>query len=119
MQLEQKLEGARRWERRLTWIVPIALLVAMGLLPVSGGKIFGPPDPSEVGANWLSVSLGAVQVLATIVFWIGLASYVSRIRPALRQTADQLRDQTMQEILGEIRRLRVDVDALSRNQAQP
>ena len=119
MKLEQKLERARQWERRLTWIVPIALLVAMGLLPISAGKIFGPADPTEAGANWISVSLGSVQVLATIVFWIGLASYFSRIRPALQQTADLLRDQAIQEILGEVRQLRADVDTLRLNRGQP
>ena len=118
MQLEQKLERARRWERRLTWAVPCALLLAIGLLPISGGKVFGPADPTETGANWISVSLGAIQVLATIFFWIGLGTYFSRIRPALRQSADQLRDQAIQEILSEVRRLRLDVDMLSQDRRQ-
>ena len=112
MQLEQKLDRARLWERRTFWVVVVSLVLAFGLLPVSASKLFGPADPTETGANWLSVLIGVIQVGATIVFWLGLASYYSRFRPAVQRVSDQLRDQTMLEVLSELRDLRREVESL-------
>ncbi len=112
MQLEQRLERARSLENRMKWTIVIALLLAMGLLPVSAGRVFGSPDPGDRNANWFSVSLGAIQVLSTIVFWVGLASYLVRIGPKVRRAAAQLQEQTLLEVLNEVRQLRQDVDLL-------
>jgi hypothetical protein len=109
MQLELKLTQARFRERLTFRIVVAALLTALVLLPVCGMRLFGSPDPGDRTANWLSVSLGAIQVLATITFWVGLASYYSRFRPAVRQLSEDVRDETIRELRDEVRTLQQQV----------
>ncbi len=109
MQLELKLNQARSRELLTFRVVVAALLTALVLLPVCGMRLFGSPDPGDQNANWLSVSLSAIQILATVTFWIGLASYYSRFRPAVRQLSEDVRDETIRELRDEVRTLQQQV----------
>ena len=109
MQLELKLTQARFRELLTFRVVVAALLTALVLLPVCGMRLFGSSDPGDQTANWLSVSLGAIQIAATATFWIGLASYYSRFRPAVRQLSEDVRDETIRELRDEVRTLQQQV----------
>jgi hypothetical protein len=122
MQLEQQLLRAQRRERVLTWVVTGAFLTAVVTMFLAGSRTFGSPDPFDKNATIISVTLGVIYVLAQAVFFIGMASYLSRFLPRIRRLREELRDATIRESREEIRELREEVGELRRlmgEQRQP
>lgn len=114
MQLEQQLQRAQRRERVLTWVVAAALLTAVATMPLVATQTFGAPDPFDKRATVLSVTLGVIYVLAQAVFFIGMASSLSRFLPRIRRLREALRDEAIRESREEVRALREEVRELRR-----
>lgn len=109
MQLQEKLRTAEQREKLAFRIVVGALCIAVVTCFLAGARVFGSPDPGDLErgkATWLSVLIGVVYALSLATFWLGLASYYSRFRPATRKIADNLRDESISELREEIRQLR-------------
>lgn len=109
MQLQEKLRTAERREKLVYWIVAAALCIAAVTCYLAGARVFGSPDPGDLErgeATWFSVLIGVVYAVSLATFWLGLASYYSRFRPATRKIADNLRDESINELHEEIRLLR-------------
>jgi hypothetical protein len=106
----ESLEKAfRTAERRLVltgWFVVLSGVISLTLLFVGGSKLIGDFDPWSKNANISSVAAGVVFVLATVLFWVSLASYYSRFRPGLKDTKERLRDASILELQRQIRELR-------------
>ena len=114
MQLEQQLLRAQGRERVLTWVVAGAFLTAVVTTFLAVSRTFGGPDPYDKSATVLSVTIGVISVLARAVFFIGMASYLSRFRPRIRRLREELRDETIRESRDEVRELREEVRELRR-----
>lgn len=96
-------------ERRVLWTGRIcagSLVVSLALMFVGGSSLIGDFDPWSKGATFWSVAAGAVYWLATIVFFLSLASYYSRLRPRVRDTKDELRDAVVLDLQRQLRELR-------------
>ena len=116
MQLELKLQQAHRQEKLALRVVVVSLVLALALTFVCGSRVFGSADPGDLGkgATWFSVSLGALHIISSIVFWVGLASYYSRFRPAVQQVSDHLRDEALRETRDELRKLQEQIETLKK-----
>lgn len=106
MQLELKLTRARVQELWAFRIAAFSLVASFVLMFLCGSRVFGSADPWDRNANPLSVTLGVLNVVLSIIGWVGIASYYSRFRPATRQITDDLRDESVRELREEIRQLR-------------
>jgi Ni,Fe-hydrogenase I cytochrome b subunit len=106
MQLEQQLVRAERNIEITKWVVVVALLLSVAGMFVAGSRVFGPADPWEQNATILSVSIGALHIIAVIVFWLGLASYVSRFAPRARKLRENLQNESIRELHREVAELR-------------
>lgn len=109
MQLQEKLRRAEQREKLAFRIVVGALFIAVVTCFLAGARVFGSPDPGDLErgeATWFSVLIGVVYALSLATFWLGLASYYSRFRPATRKISDNLRDESISELREEIRQLR-------------
>jgi hypothetical protein len=104
--LERALEKAMRRERLVYWVCAVSCVVMVTLSFVGGSKVLGDFDPWSKGANFWSVTAGVVYVLATILFFLSLASYYSRFRPATRDAGERLRDASILELQQQVRELR-------------
>lgn len=96
-------------ERRVLWTGRIcagSFVVSLALMFVGGSKLIGSFDPGSKDATFWSVGAGAVYWLATIVFFLSLASYYSRLRPRVRDTKDELRDAVVLDLERQLRELR-------------
>lgn len=106
----ENLEKAfRTAERRLVltgWVVVISGVISLSLLFVGGSKLIGDFDPWSKNANIASIAAGVVFILASILFWVSLASYYSRFRPGLKDTKERLRDASILELQRQVRELR-------------
>lgn len=115
MQLELKLQQAQ-WREKWTGVaVGVAFVLAIALMFVNGNRLFGSPDPYDASANILSVSLGVLHAIAIAISGLGLASYYSRIRPAVRKASDNLRDESIRELREECHKLRQQVSDLKKS----
>ena len=106
MQLEQQLVRAERNVQITKWVVVTALLLSVAGMFLAGSQVFGSADPWEKNATLLSVSIGALHITAVIVFWVGLASYVSRFTPRARKLREDLQNESIQELRREVAELR-------------
>lgn len=106
MELELQLSRAEWKEKLAGRVVLIALPVALVAMFLAGSRTFGSPDPSDDSANVLSVSIGVIHFVAAVTFWLGLASYFSRFRPAVRQARDRLLEESIRELRQEVQELR-------------
>lgn len=112
MELERQLKRAERNVKVTGYVVVAALVIALLGMFASGTRLFGSPDPTDRDANALSVFVAVVWNVATITFWLGLASYISRFQPAVRQAKDNL-------LFDSVRRLQQDLDELRRTIKPP
>jgi hypothetical protein len=109
MQLEQQLIEAESRERMAKRIVIGALITAFIAFLVAGSQILGSPDPSDDRATPFSMAVGAIYVVAWIVFFVGVASYFSRFMPRLRRAREDVLQASIHELRNEIRELRESV----------
>src|SRR5687768_14751880 len=72
--LERTLSASRRRERIAHWVCAISGVISFTLMFVGGSGIIGDFDPGSSNANLISMMTGAVYLLATIIFWVLLAS---------------------------------------------
>lgn len=106
MQLEQQLSRAEWRERVAGRVIGGALIIALIGMFLSGSHTFGSPDPTEKDANILSVTVGAIHTVATIIFWLGLAAYFSRFRPRIKRLQDQILEESIRELREEVKELK-------------
>lgn len=116
MRLENALEKVEHRERLIGHVVWISFLTAFILMFIGGSKVFGPFDPSEEGANIVSLVLSVVYVIAAIAFPVALASYLSRLRPRTADARKQLREANQGVVRAEICELRQQIALLAREQ---
>lgn len=113
-----KLENAlRAAERRLKvtgWVVVVSGVTSFTLMFVGGSKLLGDFDPWSKEANVASVAAGVVFLLATVVFYVSLASYYSRFRPTIKDAKERLRDASILDLQRQIRELHELVERKSR-----
>ena len=114
MKLENALTAAQRRERLAGHVAIVSFVVALALMFVGGSRLVGPFDPTDKDANWVSVTLGVVYCLAAVLFWVSLASYFSRFRPAVRDARERLRDADILALTREIGELRKRIEATPR-----
>lgn len=104
--LAKALAGAERRVRVTGYVVVGSLIVSLALMYVGGSKLLGDFDPWSKGATFLSVTAGALYWLATILFFVSLASYYSRFQPKVRDAKEQLRDSVILDLQRQLRELR-------------
>ena len=105
MELELRIQHAERNEKLAGYVVIAALVIALPTMFASGARWFGSPDPTDNGATVLSVAVAVIWYLATITFWLGLASYFSRFRPAVQRAKENLMIESIRELRQEIQEL--------------
>lgn len=116
MKLETALTATERRERLTGHLVWMSFLVAFVLMFVGGSKVFGPFDPTEEGANYVSIALSLVYVVAAIIFPISLASYLSRFRPQSVSARSKLREANQLVVRTELAELRQKIARLAQHQ---
>ena len=113
MKLETALTAAERRERLIGHLVWMSFLVAYVLMFVGGSRVLGPFDPTEEGANFVSIALSFVYVVAAIIFPVSLASYLSRVRPQSVNARSQLREANQMVVRTELAELRQQIARLA------
>ncbi len=111
MQLEFQLARAESHERITKRVVLGALGVVAVAFLILASRGFRGADPFDKDATAFSIAAGVAYAVGWIVFFIGLASYVSRFLPRVRRVREDLRDETIQELrrdIAELRRLLED-----------
>lgn len=116
MQLELQLNQAERRERIVGRVVVAALVLSVTGMFVSGSQILGSADPTDKSATLLSVAVGGLHLAATVIFWVGLASYFSRFRPQVKRMQDQLLAESIRELRRDVGELRNLVSSLQPRQ---
>lgn len=116
MKLEESLDRAERNERIAGRIVVTGIVVSFVLMFVGGNQVVGSFDPWDDTATVLSVTLGVAFCVASVVAWIGLASYYSRFRPQTRAVKDNLRDARILELEHQIQLLRNEIKQVTKRQ---
>lgn len=106
MELELQLKRAERNERSVYWIVVCALIVGVAAGILLASHAVGSPDPGDMDATLLSVTLGVTYWIAAIVFFVGLASYYSRFQVATKGLKERLIFESIREIRQEVFELR-------------
>jgi hypothetical protein len=114
MQLEAELARAEQREKLVARIAAGSLIVAVLILPLAGTEAIGGFDPWNENANFLSISLGVIYVIAASTAAILIASYYSRFRPRTRQTRENLMQHSILELHQELRELRSEVESLKK-----
>ncbi len=110
--LAAKLDQAERREHTTYWVCIVTGVTSFTLMFVGGSRLFGSFDPWDAGATPLSLALGTIYVVSTVVFWLGLAAYFSRFRPTTRRIAEQMRDAKLDAVERQLAALRDAVVAL-------
>jgi hypothetical protein len=113
MRLENALTVAERRAEFTRRVAAVCLVLGLVLLFVGGTKIFGSFDPWDDKATIVSVALGVMNVLAWTIGLVGMASYYSRFRIAIRETREAIRDTHLLALRQEIAELRQQVNAMS------
>lgn len=113
MKLEEALTKAERREKQVGVVAVVSFVVALVLMFVGGTQVVGAFDPWDEDANALSIMLGVIYVIASVLFWLLLAAYFSRFRPRVRQARDDLRDAHLAKLEHEIAELRKVVAAIA------
>lgn len=111
MKLETELDRRERRAKLVERIVKICLVVSLALTFVGGSGMIGSFDPWSDKATILSITLGVICVATTVIFWIGLASYFSRFRPAVRRIREDVLHQSIRELQSEVGELRREVSS--------
>lgn len=106
MQLEHQLARAERSLQITKWVVVVALLAGVVSMFVAGSRSLGSPDPSDRDATVLGVFFGVVNIIAAIVFYMGLASYFSRFRPRIHRLREDLQNESIRELRSEVAELK-------------
>lgn len=106
MHLELALDRAKRLERITFHVCWISMLLAFGLSFVGGSRILGSFDPYDDAATPLSITLGALYVLACIAFPLSLASLYSRFRPRIRSIKQGITDAKIDQLQREVEGMR-------------
>lgn len=106
MQLELQLAQAESRERITRRVAIGALVVVASAFFVLASNGFRGADPFDKEATALTIAAGVAYTLGWVVFFVGLASYVSRFLPRVRRAREDLRDETIREMRQEIAELR-------------
>jgi hypothetical protein len=116
--LEVALRAAEWRENWAGRVVAVACVVSFALMFVGGSKWLGDFDPWSKDATALSVTAAVVYLLATLTFFLGLASYYSRFRPGVRDAKERLRDAAILDLQRQVRELREQVERNARRVAE-
>lgn len=109
MNLEFALNRAERNERNTGYVCAIAFVVSFVLMFVGGSQVLGAFDPYDKDANALSVTLGAIYVLASVTWPIALAVGFSRLRPRIANLKQEITDAKIESLQLEVSKLRAVV----------
>lgn len=110
--LARTIEAAQGRERLAFWVCTVSGVLSFLLLFVGGSKVTGSFDPWSKNATVLSVTLGAIFVVSSVLFWVLLASYYSRFRPLTRQAQENLRDIQQLQLAARIEELQAELAQL-------
>ena len=105
MKLENALRAAEQRLKVTGWVVVVSCVISFTLMFVGGSKVIGDFDPWSRNANVASIVVGVVFLVATVLFWVSLASYYSRFRPGLADAKERLRDANILDLQRQIREL--------------
>lgn len=111
-QLAHALNRARRKERIAYWICAVTAPISVALMFVGGSGVLGSFDPWSREATPLSITLAAIYVISSVVFWILLASFYSRFRPRTRAAENGVRDALLLQLASKLESLQKEVAAL-------
>lgn len=92
-QLKSALARAEFKERLAYRVCLVSGVISFSLTFAGGSRIFGSFDPWDSTATPVSMALGIVYLVASILFWVLMASYYSRFSPHTRRAHDALRDE--------------------------
>lgn len=109
--LEQRLARWQVLERWLSVAAAVAFGGAVILMFVGGSQAAGSFDPTDRDATALSIALGGLFIACNVTWPVALAVYFSRCRPGIRETKDQLLQQSLSELQNEVQALRRQVAA--------
>ncbi len=104
--LEAALTAAERRVKAAGWVVVASCVLILTLVYLSAGNLLGDFDPWSEKASVGSVGAAVVYGLATVTFFLSLASYYSRFRPGVRDARERLRDESLLHLQRQIRELR-------------
>lgn len=111
MELERKLTQAERREVLAHRVAVGALVMAVISGALIASRVAGSADIGSDSATPLSIAITLLYIVSISVFGVGLASYYSRYRPAVRRAREQLVLESIRELRGEVRELRQKIDA--------
>lgn len=115
MQLELKLAQAEARERLVKRVTIGGVAAAALVFPLLASRLFGGADPFDKDATVLSVALGVIYAVGWIVFFLGIASYYSRVLPNVRRAREEMQSATIDELRHDIGELRSLVEKLTRD----
>ena len=110
--LTRSLGTARRNERIAYWVCAVSGVTMFLLMFVGGSGVVGGFDPWDKDATPLLIALGVIYVISSVLFWLLLASYYSRFRPATRQADESLRDIQILQIAARLDLMQKDLASL-------
>ena len=110
--LARSLDAARRNERIAYWVCAVSGVISFLLMFVGGSGVMGDFDPWSKDATPLSIALGVTYVTSSILFWVVLASFYSRLRPGTRRAEESLRDIQMLQMAARLDSLQKDIGSL-------
>lgn len=110
--LARTIDSAEGRERLAFWVCAVSGVVSFLLLFVGGSEVTGSFDPWSKSATALSVTLGAIFVASSILFWVLIAAYYSRFRPQTRQARENLRDIQQLQLAARIEALQKEMALL-------
>lgn len=113
MQLELQLAQAER-RLQITKTIIFILLVTVAGLFVVGGWLIRPAVPAGQTASAQSAFGGALHVIASIVFFFGLATFASRFLPSVRRLREELQAESIRELRRDVAELREMLSKLDR-----
>ena len=113
--LTRSFGTARRSERIAYWICAVSGVTMFLLMFVGGSGVVGGFDPWDKDATPLSIVLGVIFVISSILFWLLLVSYYSRFRPTTRRAEENLRDIQILQIAARLDSMQNDIASLMSN----
>jgi hypothetical protein len=106
VKLEIALQTAERREKLIGHVVVASCVVSFTLMFVGGSKLLGDFDPWSKNATTTSIATGVVYLLTTVLFFLSLATYYSRLRPAVKDAKERLRDERILDLQRQIEEIR-------------
>ena len=113
MELELQLQRAERNEKLAERVAMIAFVVGVAAIVPTATKVFGEPDPFNKDWTFLAMMVGLLYGLGMITFWLSVAMYLGRFRPAVKRAKERLLFESIRELRQEVQEIRRLMDETS------